>query len=94
MRKSLYQRENKIFLRLLQELRKGAGISQAQASERLGRPQSFISKIERGERRIDILELRTLCQVYGCGLTHFSDVLEAQLAKRDSGAGSGTVKTD
>ncbi|WP_245615726.1 helix-turn-helix domain-containing protein [Paenirhodobacter enshiensis] len=40
----------------LRTLRKGAGITQVELAERLGRPQSYVAKIEGGERRMDVLE--------------------------------------
>ncbi|WP_295240169.1 helix-turn-helix transcriptional regulator [uncultured Brevundimonas sp.] len=41
-------------------VRKAAGITQVELAERLGKPRSFVSKIERGERRLDVIEF---CQV-------------------------------
>ena len=41
-------------------MRKAAGITQVELAERLGKPQSFVSKVERGERRLDVIEF---CQV-------------------------------
>jgi transcriptional regulator with XRE-family HTH domain len=48
-------------LALIRELRMDAGLSQTEVADRLGRPQSWISKVEVGERRIDVEELRQLC---------------------------------
>jgi transcriptional regulator with XRE-family HTH domain len=48
-----------------------AKLSQKQAAEKLGESQSFISKIEMGERRVDIVELRDLCHLYGMTLGQF-----------------------
>lgn len=42
-----------------------SGLRQSDVSERLGKPQSFIAKIERGERRIDLVETLSLCRVIG-----------------------------
>ncbi len=50
---------------LLLEARKGAGLRQAEVAQRLGRPQSFVSKFEKGERRLDVIELIALCNVLG-----------------------------
>ncbi len=41
---------------LLVEVRRAAGLTQAELSRRLNRPQSFVSKYERGERRLDVIE--------------------------------------
>jgi transcriptional regulator with XRE-family HTH domain len=46
----------KKFREMLVLVRKSAGVTQAELSQRLGRPQSFVSKFERGERRLDVVE--------------------------------------
>jgi len=46
----------KKFRELLVEARKAADLTQAELSGRLKRPQSFVSKYERGERRLDVVE--------------------------------------
>ena len=46
---------------LIVQSRKDAGITQAELSERLGRPQSFVSKYEGGERRLDVIEFIQVC---------------------------------
>lgn len=43
--------------------RKGAGVHQARLAKLLGRPQSFVSKFENGERRLDVVEFLAVCQV-------------------------------
>jgi transcriptional regulator with XRE-family HTH domain len=43
-------------LTLLKEARASAGITQTELSKLLGKPQSFVSKYERGERRLDVIE--------------------------------------
>jgi transcriptional regulator with XRE-family HTH domain len=52
MRNNGYKR----FRELLTEARKSADLTQTDLSKRLGRPQSFVSKYERGERRLDVIE--------------------------------------
>jgi transcriptional regulator with XRE-family HTH domain len=61
---------------LLKNLRKKAGLRQVDLAERLGQPQSFVSKFESGERRLDILELRQVCQILGISLEQFAARLE------------------
>jgi len=46
----------KRFRELMVEVRKAAGLTQAELSHQLNRPQSFVSKYERGERRLDVFE--------------------------------------
>ncbi len=53
---------------LLRQVRLEAGLTQDQLAEKLGRPQSFISKYESGERRLDVLELREVCRAIGISL--------------------------
>jgi len=54
---------------ILRELRLSAGLTQVELSKRLGRPQSFVSKVERAERRLDLVELRQFCQEVGIDVT-------------------------
>ncbi len=53
------------FLRLLRVARIDAGLTQSDAAKRLRRPQSFVSKCESGERRVDVIELASFCRAYG-----------------------------
>lgn len=56
---------------LLRQLRVEARLRQADLAERLGRPQSFVSKYESGERRLDLVELRDICSILGIPLAEF-----------------------
>lgn len=62
MKKSINSEEYRAFLRLLIEYRERAGLTQTQLADRLGETQSFVSKLERGERRIDVVELFAICE--------------------------------
>ena len=64
---------------LLRHVRVQAGLSQVEVAERLDRPQSFVSKYETGERRLDILELRQVLAALGLSLPEFVRALEAVL---------------
>lgn len=46
----------------LVQTRQSKGLTQAEIAERLGRPQSFVSKYESGERRLDVIEFLGVCQ--------------------------------
>ena len=50
---------------LLIEARSRAGLTQVAVAERLGRPQSFVSKYEVGERRLDVVEFLEVCAAVG-----------------------------
>jgi transcriptional regulator with XRE-family HTH domain len=56
-----YQR----MLARLREAREAAELTQAEVAERLGKLQTYVSKVERGERRIDPVELAAFAAVYG-----------------------------
>jgi transcriptional regulator with XRE-family HTH domain len=79
MPKTIYRDEYVTFLRLLREYRLAAGLTQAQCSSAMGRPQSFVSDVERGTRRLDIVQLRDLCAVLRTNLGDFIAKFEEQL---------------
>jgi transcriptional regulator with XRE-family HTH domain len=66
--KSIYSAEQEKLQALLRQVRADAGLTQVMLSKRLGRPQSFVSKYESGERRLDLVELRQVCQALGISL--------------------------
>lgn len=74
--------DHAILLRLLKEERMNSGLRQVDLAERLGVHQSFVSKYEVGERRLDVLELKAICSVLGLTLGEFIARLEAELEKR------------
>lgn len=45
--------------------RKSAGIRQAELARRVGKTQTFVARIEAGQRRIDAIELLSLCRIIG-----------------------------
>lgn len=59
------------FRELLLAARKNAGLTQAELSSRLNRPQSFVSKYERGERRLDVVEFREVACALGVDPVQF-----------------------
>jgi len=65
-----------VLLELLRQIRRDADLRQVDLAERLGQPQSFVSKYESGERRLDILELRSVCKAAGISLPQFVARLE------------------
>jgi transcriptional regulator with XRE-family HTH domain len=71
MDKTIRSREWGVLLALLRESRREAGLTQADLAQRLGRPQSLVSDIESGQRRVDVVELRTICRELGLPLDEF-----------------------
>ncbi|UHQ25178.1 helix-turn-helix transcriptional regulator [Lysobacter sp. 5GHs7-4] len=60
-------------------MRIAAGLTQAACAEALGKPQSFVSKVEGGSQRIDLIQLREYCSVCEITLTAFVKRFEARL---------------
>lgn len=60
---SVYSEEYQLVITALKNARKARGITQAQLAEALGKPQSFIAKVENGERRLDVVEFVYLARL-------------------------------
>lgn len=86
MPKSVFTSEYDAFRRVLRAAREDAGVTQIDLAKRLRLTQSVVSKCERGERRLDIIELRAWCDALGVGLPefvqHFEDALRRPPSKR------------
>jgi transcriptional regulator with XRE-family HTH domain len=82
MEKNLYTGRQRVLLKLLRELREAAGLRQEDVATRLKRPQSFVSKYESGERRLDVLELVDVCATLNLTLADFAKLLQDRLLKR------------
>lgn len=82
MEKSVFSRDYKTFLRLLKDARIGAGKTQAQVASRIGQTQSFVSKCERGERRLDVVEVRAFCKAFGLSFVDFIRTFDRSLKKK------------
>jgi len=68
--------ERLAFQELLRQTRVDAVLSQVELARSLGRSQSFVSKYESGERRLDVLELKEVCTALGISVTTFVRRLE------------------
>jgi len=71
MKKSLNSKEAKILIEMIYQLRASSGLRQSDLAKALKVPQSFISKLESGERRIDLIELRTVLSFLKTDLIEF-----------------------
>jgi transcriptional regulator with XRE-family HTH domain len=69
--KSTHSATYRALLEALKEARATAGFTQAEVARQLRRPQSYVSKVESGERRVDVIELADLCRLYGLDLCQF-----------------------
>ena len=60
--KTIHSENYRYLLALLREVREKAGVTQAELSAQLGKPQSYVSKYENGERRLDVIEFLAVCR--------------------------------
>ena len=79
MEKSVYTDEYFSVTELLREVRIAAQLTQVQLAKKLGQSQSFVSKYECGDSRLDIIQLRTVCARLGITLADFVARLEGKL---------------
>jgi len=79
--KSINSAGHKIIADMLYQLRIAAGLKQAELAAYLGVPQSFVSKVESGERRLDLIELRTILVILNTNLSAFVFALEQRISK-------------
>jgi len=68
---SLHTARYRQFLKRLKDARQTAGLTQVDAARALRRPQSFVSKCESGERRVDVIELEAFAKLYRKPLSFF-----------------------
>lgn len=66
-----YSQKNNRLLERLRSARLEAGLTQVVASKRLNKPQSYLSKIERGERKIEAIELGDFARIYNKDIGYF-----------------------
>ena len=72
MGKSIRTKEYQDFAERLKKARLGAGLTQVGAAKKLKRPQSYISKAEAGEQRLDIVEIKKFAKLYKKDISYFA----------------------
>lgn len=77
---------------LLKELREKSRLTQSAVAERLSKPQSFVSKYETGERRLDLIETAEVCAALGVSVPHLLKELEARLKAQSAPAKSARTR--
>jgi transcriptional regulator with XRE-family HTH domain len=80
MGRSIYTREHQLLASLLRDVRLRAGLRQVDVAQAMRRSQSFVSDYESGQRRLDLVELRALCEVLGTTLPRLVQRYERALA--------------
>lgn len=86
MHKSLHSRSNDVFLNLLRRTRQSRRMRQSDLAARLGRSQAVVSRVESGERRLDVVELWVWLQAMDVDFLAFLEQLKGQLESSASQA--------
>jgi transcriptional regulator with XRE-family HTH domain len=84
MDKSIHTDEYAVLVELLKESREAAELTQEELAKKLKQSQSFVSKMETGDRRLDLVQLRTVCAALGVTLADFVAQFEGRLVLRSS----------
>jgi transcriptional regulator with XRE-family HTH domain len=71
MSKHVYSKDYKEIIERLKTARIVAGLAQQEVADKLGKPQSYISKIESGERRLDVAEMKKFSAIYKKSVDYF-----------------------
>jgi transcriptional regulator with XRE-family HTH domain len=79
MKKKVYIAQRNRLVGLLREIRIESGLTQLELAAHIERDQTFVSKYESGQRRLDVLEVREICQAIGITLEEFAKRLEKAL---------------
>ena len=86
MLKSVFTKEYVKLIAALIDARKTTGLSQQGLADKLKRPQSFVSKYERGERRLDVVEFLHVARALRLSATEIISDLERELSAPKKGA--------
>jgi transcriptional regulator with XRE-family HTH domain len=86
MQKSPFSKQYELFLKSLRKARKNAGVTQERLAKLLGETQSFVSKVERGERRLDVIELRAFCRALNVPFPAFVSRLHRAMTESEHSA--------
>lgn len=83
--KTLHDARSQALRDRLRAAREAAGLTQADLAHSLGKPQSYVSKYEIGERRLDVIEYAEICAALGIdSVSLLADVLTVENPAADS----------
>ena len=71
MEKTIYSKQHRIMVKRLRKTRKKRGLNQIDVAKLLGVTQSYVSRVESGQRRIDIVELKAFAKLYRKKIEYF-----------------------
>ena len=71
MQKTIHSKRHRNIVARLRQARIAAGLRQTDVAKKLRQQQSYVSRCESGEHRLDVVELQTFAQLYGKPLSYF-----------------------
>ena len=71
MNNNLYTKEHKKIIEKLKKARHDVGLDQFETTKKLGKSQSYLSKIESGQRKIDVIQLKKFAKIYNKDINYF-----------------------
>jgi transcriptional regulator with XRE-family HTH domain len=71
MEKSTQTKEYAYFVQRLKKARLEAGLTQVEVADKLERPQSYISNVESGQQRVDVIQLKVFAKIYNKNIGYF-----------------------
>ncbi len=89
MPQSVHSQHYELFLAQLRAARLGASLTQGELARRMGNTQTFVSKCERGERRLDVIDLIAFLDAIGQSPSQFIATLDVAVKAQISSARSG-----
>jgi len=81
-RKTIHNDAYQVLVECLRSARHEANITQVDLANQLGIDQSYVSKYERSERRLDIIEVRAICKALSVDFGEFVATFEKRLKRR------------
>lgn len=80
--KTIYNNKYRVLIDRLVKVRKKSDLTQLELAGRLGKDQTYISRIERLQRRVDVIELRAICRAIGIDFVEFIHAFEQVIKVR------------
>ena len=80
--KTIYDNAYQVLVDCLRAARQDADVTQVDLAQQLGTDQSYVSKYERSERRLDVIEVRAICQALRISFPEFINSFERALRKK------------
>jgi len=71
MNDTIYSKDHKQLIEKLKKVRVEIGLNQSEVAKQIGKTQSYVSKVESGQRRIDIIQLKEFAKLYKKDIHYF-----------------------